>query len=137
MFYRLKQGLYRFMYGRYGVDQLSKALLVVYFVLWALNIVMMSLWVSLLLTAVLFVLVFRMFSKNIDRRRRENAKYLKLVQGVKGFFSLQKQKWAHRKTARYRKCPHCKANIKLPNKKGRHTVECPRCRKDFKVHISI
>ncbi len=137
MFYRLQQFLYRFMRGRYGVDQLSKALLVVYFVLWAINIVANSGVLWAMHTLLLFYTVFRMFSRNVPRRQKENAAYLRLINPIGRRTALQKQKWRDRNTARYRTCPHCKANIKLPNKKGRHTVECPRCHKDFKVHIFI
>lgn len=35
----------------------------------------------------------------------------------------------------FRICPECKANIRLPKKKGKHTVVCPRCRCRFEVKI--
>ena len=35
--------------------------------------------------------------------------------------------------ARY--CPHCKAQIKLPRKKGKHVVKCPRCRQRFDIKV--
>ncbi len=137
MFYRLQQAFYRFMQGRYGVDAFSKALLVAYFIIWAVNLVVSSGILWAVNTVLFFYVVFRMFSRNISRRQKENGAYLRFIGPVKSRFALQKQKWQYRKTARYRTCPHCKANIKLPNKKGHHTVECPRCHKDFKVRISI
>jgi hypothetical protein len=30
-------------------------------------------------------------------------------------------------------CPHCKANLRLPRKKGKHSVVCPRCKERFEV----
>lgn len=35
----------------------------------------------------------------------------------------------------FRICPECKANIRLPKKKGKHTVVCPRCKCRFEVKI--
>lgn len=35
----------------------------------------------------------------------------------------------------FRICPECKANIRLPKKKGHHTVVCPRCKCRFEVKI--
>ena len=35
----------------------------------------------------------------------------------------------------YRKCPNCKAVLRLPNKVGKHTTVCPRCNKEFKVRV--
>ncbi len=137
MFYRLKQYIYRFMYGRNGADALAKGLLLAYFVLWAVNIAFGSLWAYILMQAVLVYVVFRMFSRDLPRRQKENADFLAFLSHFRVDFAYQKRKWQDRKTACYRTCPHCKARIKLPNKKGKHTVECPRCHKDFKVHISI
>lgn len=137
MFYRLRQTIYRFMAGRYGTDALTKALFFGYVAIWAFNLFLNSIWLSLALLALTVYIFFRMLSRNIEKRRQENARYLRFSGKVKSRFALQGQKWRDRKTARYRTCPHCRANIKLPNKKGRHTVECPRCHKDFKVRISI
>lgn len=35
----------------------------------------------------------------------------------------------------FRICPQCKANIRLPKERGRHTVVCPRCKCRFEVKI--
>ncbi|MBQ8894690.1 MAG: hypothetical protein IJ043_09840 [Clostridia bacterium] len=123
----------RFMYGRYGVDQLGKALLWVY-----LGLLLLGIFVDLfqiLAIALVVWMFFRIFSKNIQKRYAENQKYLQLTGKVKNWFGLQKKKLADRKTHRYRTCPHCKATLRLPNKKGKHTVCCPKCRKDFEVKI--
>ena len=45
----------------------------------------------------------------------------------------------------YKKCPNCKQKIRLPLKKGKHTVKCPncsykfevKCRKDEKIKVEI
>ena len=33
----------------------------------------------------------------------------------------------------YKKCPKCKQKIRLPLKKGKHTVKCPNCGNSFDV----
>ena len=35
----------------------------------------------------------------------------------------------------FRICPECKANIRLPKQRGKHTVVCPRCKCRFEVRI--
>ena len=35
----------------------------------------------------------------------------------------------------FRICPQCKANIRLPKQRGKHTVVCPRCKCRFEVRI--
>ena len=45
----------------------------------------------------------------------------------------------------YKKCPKCKQKIRLPLKKGEHTVKCPKCgnrfdvkcKKDEKIKVEI
>ena len=123
----------RFMAGRYGVDQLNRALLVLYLVLAVIAIFFKPIY--LLALVVMVWMFFRVFSKNIYKRQQENLKYMKVMGKFTAWFALQKNKFRDRKTHRYRKCPHCRATLRLPNKKGRHTVRCPKCRKEFSVKI--
>ncbi len=130
---KLRERFARFMMGRYGLDPLGKDLILVYFVLLVVGIFWRPLaWVAY---ALVIWLLFRMFSKNIYKRQQENLKYLHFRNRLTGFGNLQKRKWQERKTHRYRKCPHCKATVRLPFKKGKHTVCCPKCKTDFQVKI--
>ena len=130
---KFRMWLARLMAGRYGVDQLGRALLWIYLGLAIAALIFRPLYyVSL---ALMVWMMFRIFSKNIYKRQLENQKYLRLSGKVKGWFGLQKNKVRDRKTHRYRHCPYCKATLRLPNKKGKHTVCCPKCRKDFQVKI--
>ena len=69
----------KLMYGRYGSDQLSFFLLVVYIVLILLSGLPHLEALSWLALAVLLWDLFRMFSRRIDRRRAENARFLALA----------------------------------------------------------
>ena len=131
---KFKNRLYRFMYGRYGGDTLNKVLIWVY-AIWIILCSVISLfndsvWFTLLYWLSTFALVFwiffRMFSRNITARRMENDRFC-------GFFKLRRNKFRDRKTHVYRKCPHCKAVLRLPKSKGKHFVVCPRCRTRFEV----
>lgn len=122
------------MYGRYGTDKLNKLLMVVYFV-WILvgtviSIFARSVWYDVfyyaLTAAMLIWIFFRMFSRNIAARRRENDRFF-------GFFKLRKNKFRDRKTHVYRKCPSCSAVLRLPKADGKHFVVCPRCKNRFEV----
>ena len=131
---KFKNWLYRFMYGRYGGDTLNKVLIWVY-AIWIilLSVIMVfvdSIWLSLFYwissLALMFWIFFRMFSRNIYARRKENERFC-------GFFKLRKNKFRDRKTHVYRKCPKCKAVLRLPKSKGKHFVVCPRCKNRFEV----
>ena len=131
---KFKNKLYRFMYGRYGYDTLSKTLLWVY-----IGVMLLYMIVSLFVQSALFYVVYlmatmfliayifyRTMSRNIAKRRAENEKFC-------NFFKLRRNKFRDRKTHVYRKCPTCKAVLRLPKAKGKHSVTCPRCKNKFTV----
>lgn len=130
-----RERFYTFMYGRNGMDALAKALLIVYLVLYAVVLFVPSYILWGLMSALAVYTVFRMLSRNLPARRRENEAYLRLKARFTGFFRLQKNKWRDRKTHVYRKCPACKSVLRLPRSKGNHTVRCPRCQHRFEVKI--
>jgi hypothetical protein len=122
------------MYGRYGTDTLGNVMLVSYIVITILytfvGFFVDSVWfdvaVWLVSTALAIIVFYRMFSRNVAKRRKENERFC-------GFFRLRKNRFKDRKTHVYRKCPECKAVLRLPKAKGKHTVVCPRCKKRFSV----
>ncbi len=134
---RLRNKLISFMYGRYGVDELYIFLLVLYFALFILNCFLSSIVINAISLVALFFAIFRSMSKNYPKRRRENELFLKLYRPIKSEAILLKDRIKDFRTARYRKCPHCRITIKLPNKKGKHTVVCPKCRERMNVNIVI
>ena len=132
---KLRTKFIRFMYGRYGVDQLYYALFAVWGVTALINCFVNSVILSIPGTALAVWMIWRSLSRNIQKRRAENEKFLVLWKPVKSWLILQRDRIRDRKTARYRRCSHCRAIVKLPVKKGKHTVVCPRCRERFDVRI--
>lgn len=128
-----------FMQGRYGSDQLNISILVVVLVLNLVNVFVFnfiaSLVISLIGYALIVFAVFRMLSRNIERRRAENTAFLPVYNAVTGWFKLTVKKFRERKEYRYVKCPVCKAQLRVRNVKGKHTVRCPRCSNEFKKKI--
>ncbi len=136
---KIKERFYRFMYGRYGSDQFSRFMLIVYFALWFVTLFVDNEWIHFLLILLyngLFVLlIYRMFSRNIYARQRENLKYLSIKEKILEFFRYYINRWKCRKTHVYKKCPACRSKLRLPKKKGDHNVRCPKCSNVFKVKI--
>ncbi len=130
-----KEKLARFMYGRYGTDELYRFLTIAFYVIFFLNIFLGSVVLYGLTLGILIFATYRTFSKNILRRREENMKYLSIKRKVTDFFKLQKNKWRDRKTHVYKKCPHCRAVLRLPKSRGKHSVRCPGCSNSFDVKI--
>ncbi|MBE6615593.1 MAG: hypothetical protein E7631_09870 [Ruminococcaceae bacterium] len=131
----LRQKLQQFLYGRYGIDQLYYGLLGLYVILFLLQILLGWKFLSVPASVVLLLTLLRVFSRKHDARRRENRIFLQLWAPVKTELVLLKDRFRHRKQARYRHCKHCRAILKLPVKRGGHTVVCPKCHERFHVQI--
>lgn len=132
---KLKNSFLKFMQGRYGIDAFYKFLMWTYFAVIILNIFIGSRILTYLSLFIFIYMFFRVFSKNIYKRQAENIKYWNIKEKVRKFINLQKNKIKYRKTHVYKKCPYCKANIKLPRKKGMGICNCPKCKKDFEVVV--
>ena len=128
--YRIMQ----FMAGRYGNDKLNRFLTVTALVLAVLNLILHSVLVLLLCNFIIIYAVFRMMSRNIEARRKENHWFndkLTFLKQRKDLYERQRNDKSHV----YRKCPACKAVLRLPHRLGKHTTVCPRCNREFKVKV--
>ena len=132
---KLKEKFIRFMYGRYGTDELYRFLNIVFYILFIVNLFLGSYILALTVTALLIFMTYRVFSKNIAKRRMENEKYLSTKKRFDNFVKLQKNKWRDRKTHVYKKCPHCGAMLRFPKKKGKHSASCPSCKGEINVKV--
>ncbi len=131
---KFKYKLAQFMSGRYGPDEFYYFLLIFYTALLVINVFLHSPGISLALWVILFYMLFRILSKNISARQKENAKYLIVKNIVFKFFRQSKERLSDKEHI-YKKCPHCKATLRFPRKKGKHEAFCPRCRKSLTVNV--
>ena len=133
----IKEKIYRFMMGRYGIDELYVFLMIIDVVLGVINAFLSSFLISLLVFLTVIYALFRVFSRNVSKRQAENRKFLNIKWKIGSFFSsiFKSKKTSDKKTHVFRICPSCKAKIRLPRKKGPHKVRCPRCQVLFDVHI--
>ncbi len=130
-----RQKFMNFMYGRNGTDALAIASVVLYLILAFINMFVRSAILSAIELLPLIYAFFRMFSKNTFKRRAENQKFLSVWSKFTPHLILMRDRFKERKTSRFRTCPHCKAVLRLPIKKGSHEVRCPRCNEKFKVRV--
>ena len=126
----IRNWLRNFMVGRYGPDQLYVACFITAIVLGLLSN-FCGLWMSLLSYLLLFYALFRMFSRNISKRRRENDKFLKFWWPVRMWFIRKFQRIKSSKTYAFFKCPACKNTLRVPKGKGKIQITCPKCGERF------
>ena len=118
--------LSRFMAGRYGGDQLNLFLIALYFALYVVFLFTRLLPFELIGTVVLVVSLLRSLSRNVERRRAENARFLQLIRPLQRWWTTFRAR-AHDKEHRYFKCPNCGQQMRVPRGKGRITVHCREC----------
>ncbi len=127
--YRMRDAMARFMYGRNGVDQLSWALLVFELAL-SLLVPLLGIDTLTIIAQVLsyvcsFVIFWRIFSRNLPKRRAENAKFMGWWRPIRSSIAGAKARSAD-KAHKYVKCS-CGAYCRVPKNVGKIELTCPKC----------
>ena len=131
MWTRIKMAFLRFMQGRNGVDNIG------YHALWGgLMLILLDNFlgtglIGLLGSALYFYSFFRMLSRNVEKRRAENQRYVQFTANwkkeVKQFFLRLKGT----KEYKYFRCPSCKNRLRLRRGCGEKHITCPVCKHQF------
>ena len=122
--------LQRVMYGRNGADQLSIFLMGLYLVLYVLAGLFGVEILRLIGSVFLVFSAFRIFSRNHEKRRSENTKFLTLVNPLLQWIRFRRTV-RRDKEHRYFKCPNCGQQLRAPRGKGRIHVTCRSCGVSF------
>lgn len=126
----MREKLSRFMWGRYGNDQLNRFLMLIMLVFLVLHMVFGGPF-YLLALALLVYSYFRMFSRNIARRSAENQWYLKKTMKLRGQLQKKKRELSQLKQYHIYRCPGCKQKIRVPRGRGKIAVTCRKCGTEF------
>ena len=124
----MKQG--NFFQRHPGADFYSLFWLLVFLVLGGLGRLFPPLWIPALVALV--YLLFRVFSKNAERRQMENARFLALFRDAKGWFRRKGQMRTDGEYAYFR-CPTCGQRMRLPRGVGRVRITCKNCSAEFET----
>lgn len=126
---RVSDGIRRFMFGRYGLDQLNVVLMIAAVALCLISFlfsrinavwtVALSFVLNLLSYVLLFWYILRAFSRNIEKRNRENRRFLAFRSRLTD------------KQNRYYRCPNCKQTVRVPRGRGKICIKCPKCSEKF------
>jgi hypothetical protein len=135
----MKEKFYRFMQGRYGVDQLSKFMLWIAAAFTLLSLIIRVNWLYTVGLLILILVYFRIFSRNIPKRYQENQKYLELTKSIRvwfkkiGFIHSFTDAFTGPKDTTHRifRCPKCHQKIRVPKGRGKIAIHCPHCQNEF------
>ena len=122
------------MADRNGNDQLNIFLLIVDLILMLLSSIFSKSIGGVLYPIVIALLVyvyFRMFSRNVYKRREENGKYMRLKYKAAAEFRLFKERWIQRKDYKFFTCPSCRASLRVPRHRGKIKIVCRKCGTSF------
>ena len=131
IFYRISSAMARFMYGRNGSDQLNLALLAAYVVVLLAQALLARIMIArtileIVSLALAVAVLFRTFSKNLGRRRAENAAFLNWWGPVRGRIAAASSR-SRDKEHKYFTCKNCKTICRVPAGKGKIEITCPKC----------
>ena len=128
MLQRFSDSMRRLMFGRCGLDELNMFLLLTSVVLCLIGLLLSRISpllaligsiVTLLSYGLLFWYLFRSFSRNLEKRARENLRFLTM-----------KSRLTDRQN-RYYRCPNCKQTVRVPRGRGKICIKCPKCSEKF------
>ena len=139
-FSKLSSALHRFLYGRNGADQLGTAMLAAYLILCVLRMAAVLLTRShhaanlfdLVLTVLAAVILWRCLSKNLAKRRAENARFLAWWRPKRARLTAARARRKDR-DHRYFPCKSCGAVCRVPAGKGNIEITCPKCGNTLRV----
>ena len=119
MFHKLGEKFRQFMYGRYGSDKLNLFLLGLGVALCLLSSFSRLYFLGIFAYIPLIWAIFRMYSRNIYKRQRENRQFLQ-------FFTRLRDR-----QNRYFACPRGRQRVRVPRGKGKIVIKCPSCGERF------
>ena len=120
------------MYGRNGMDQMNQTLLWGYVGVLVAELIFNLLRLrtpaaacEVLLWVLMVFILFRMFSKNLPKRREENQKFMNRIWKIRNHAAGAKARRAD-KDHKYFTCK-CGAICRVPVGKGKVVITCPKC----------
>ena len=130
----MREKMTRFMAGRNGNKQLNLFL----YAADAILLIAATLvrgqagrWMWLAVLILLGYIYFRMFSKNLTKRREENGKYLRVRYSIQAGLKIRREKWVQRKDYKFFTCPSCKTTLRVPRGHGKIKIVCRKCGNSF------
>lgn len=142
------------MRGRYGMDQLNRALTIVALIFIVINFFFRLRIINWIAVVLLIYIYCRMFSRNISRRAAENQRYMQFAGSIRskfgrgnqssygssgygnyggsnGYGSSRRAKPKKDKNHKIMKCPGCGEKLRVPKGVGKINITCPHCHTKF------
>lgn len=130
-FSNLGAKMQQWMAGRYGYDELSKAMFIAAVICMVLACVPSLQFMYIPAIALWLWSMVRCYSRNLEKRRAERSAYLQFTGRIKSRFGVKKRAWKERKTHRYYRCKQCGTTLRVPKGKGKIKITCTKCHSEI------
>ena len=127
----IRNWLRNFMLGRYGPDHLGVAMVVLAVFLGIVGGILRFYPLNILSYVVIVMTLYRMLSRNTQRRRAENDRFISIFWPLKRKIKNWAERLHNRKDYKFFKCPACGNMLRVPRHKGRVKITCPKCGERF------
>jgi DNA-directed RNA polymerase subunit RPC12/RpoP len=117
---QIKEKIRRFFTGRYGLDELGKALIGISLILYVIGRFCGNSIIQYLSLIAFIVFFYRFMSRQKYERGEENCKYTRYIRSWK-------LKYEYRKTAKIYMCSKCGKMNRVPKGRGKVQITCPNC----------
>ena len=118
------------MAGRNGNDQLNIFLLILAVLFIVLGMIFKNsgrIVFNTLTLASIVIVYIRMLSKNLEKRRAENSRYMDIRFKVLSMFRLRREMWSQRNDYKFFHCPSCRTVLRVPRGRGKIMIVCKKC----------
>ena len=129
---KIKLAIAKFMQGRHGADNLGMFTLLSGLIISLLGSFTRIGLLSIIGLALYIITLFRMFSRNHEKRMAENRKYIELTSNWKTKVRQFSKRMKNRRDYKYFKCPECKVLLRTKRGSGEKDITCVRCGHQFK-----
>ena len=129
---KIKLSIAKFMQGRHGADNLGMFTLLSGLIVSLLGSFTRIGLLSIIGLALYIITLFRMFSRNHEKRMAENRKYIELTSNWKTKVRQFSKRMKNRRDYKYFKCPECKVLLRTKRGSGEKDITCVRCGHQFR-----
>lgn len=119
--------------GRQGPDDLAIFSTNLAVVILLVNIFARVSWLGWVALALVVYAMFRIQSRNLGARARENERFLHALGPARPWLQNPAAAWRELRTYKHVRCTSCRQKVRVPRGKGRLRVTCPSCHTKFEV----
>ena len=113
--------------GSNGPDTLGRVSMGIGLACGILNLFFYNIVLSMLSSMGIFYALYRLFSRNVPQRQRENERFLELLKQPGAARERRRKKAADRGALVRVECEECGQGLSVPKGKGTIRVVCPKC----------